>query len=72
MTPKALAYLRGLKRIEKEAVCRKSGISIRWLENLLYSRRQPSVRVARAMEKATFGAITREDLRPDINWDLIR
>lgn len=72
MNPKALSYLKGLKRIEKEAICKRSGISIRWLQNMMYAGRLPSPDVAKALEKATFGELTREDLRPDINWDLIK
>lgn len=71
MTPYAVSYLRGLKRIEKVALCAKSGLSIRWLENMLYANRQPSPELAIRMEKASEGRVSRRDLRPDLDWSLI-
>lgn len=71
MTPEAVDYLRGLKRIEKVALCNKCEISIRWLENLLYANRQPSPELAVRLEKASNGHLTRQALRPDLDWALI-
>lgn len=71
MTPEANAYLRSLKRVERIALCRRAEISLQWLLNLTYDKRKPSPAVAVSLERATGGKVTREALRPDIDWKLV-
>lgn len=71
MNEKAKKYFTGLHTAERSAICRKCGISLSWLMQCIYCGRSVSIKLANRLEKATFGAVAKEDLRPDINWDLI-
>jgi DNA-binding transcriptional regulator YdaS (Cro superfamily) len=42
------------------------GISVEWMSKLINLKRQPSPVLARAIEDATGGLVTRKDLRPDL------
>lgn len=42
------------------------GISVEWMSKLINLKRQPSPMLARAIEDATGGLVTRKDLRPDL------
>lgn len=73
MTPKALEYFKSLKPVEKKALCQRAGISLRWLHNCMYVQSKNfSLDVTEKIEMISRGKITREDLRPDIDWTLIR
>ena len=73
MTPRALEYFKSLKPIEKKALCQKVGISVRWLHNCMYvPSKNFSPEVAEKIEMVSCRKVTREDLRPDIDWSLIR
>ena len=63
-------YLRGLKKVERQALAEHCGLKLGSLQNIIYGK-PPSVTVACLIEKATKGSVRREDLRPDIDWSLI-
>lgn len=72
MTPEARSYLRGLKSVERRALSCKAGISLKWLYNITYNEKQkPSPVTAVALERASGGRVTRESLRPDLDWSLL-
>lgn len=72
MNEQAVKFFRTLKSAEKDAIAQKCGIDRRYLNNLIYSRdRNPGVSLAANLEKASNGRIKREDLRPDIDWNLL-
>ena len=50
-------------------VARRSGTTPDYLKQIAYGYRKPSGVLARRIEKATEGMITREELRPDIFLD---
>lgn len=64
-------FFRALSSEEKDAVAARCGINRRYLNNLIYSNRSPGVRLAAKLEKATNYRVTRESLRPDIDWKLL-
>lgn len=71
MTPKAIEYFKSLSTAERRGICDKVGIDYMWLRNMIYSNRSCSVKVALLIERVTQGAVRAEDLRPDLNWQLI-
>ena len=61
-----------LKRPEKEGLALKAGITVGYLEQLIYVEgREPSVALARRIEKASRGRFRKEDLLPSVDWSLI-
>ena len=71
MNKKAVDYIKALSTFERRAICRKCGISESWILNMIYTGRNCSPETAIKLEQATKGGVRREDLRPDIKWDLI-
>ena len=64
--------MRKLKRPEKVGLALKAGISVGYLDQLIYvAGREPSIALARRLEKASFGRFRKEDLLPSIDWALI-
>ena len=72
MNRTASEFFRSLKNEEKNAIAYRCGINRRYLNNLIYTTdRVPGVRLAAKLEKATNYRITREALRPDVDWQLL-
>lgn len=64
--------MRKLKRPEKVGLALKAGISVGYLDQLIYvDGREPSVALARRLEKASLGRFRKEDLLPSVDWALI-
>jgi DNA-binding transcriptional regulator YdaS (Cro superfamily) len=42
------------------------GITATWLSLIIHGRKQPSPKLAKKIEEATIGLVTKKDLRPDI------
>ena len=67
MLPRANAYLRSLRKVERVALADRCGIKLTSLNNVIYGKRLSVARI----ERETGGAVTRRELLPDIDWDLI-
>jgi DNA-binding transcriptional regulator YdaS (Cro superfamily) len=50
----------------KIEMARHLGITAEWMSKLIAQKVKPSPVLARALETATGGLVTREDLRPDL------
>jgi DNA-binding transcriptional regulator YdaS (Cro superfamily) len=50
----------------KIEMARHLGITAEWMSKLIAQKVQPSPVLARALEDATLGLVTRKDLRPDL------
>lgn len=72
LLPRAQRYLRSLRQIERAALAEKVGISLPHLQNIIYGKKAPGVELACRLEIECRSAITRRDLRPDLDWDLIQ
>ena len=72
ITPRARTYLRSLKMVERKAFADKVGISLNHLQNITYEQKQAGVELACKIELISRGAISRRDIRPDLDWDLIQ
>lgn len=70
MLPRANAYLRSLKKVERIALAERCGIKLTSLNNIIYGKAL-SVSLACSIEKETGGAVTRRELLPNVDWDLI-
>ena len=70
MLPRANAYLRSLRKIERSALADRSGIKLTSLNNVIYGKRL-SVALACRIERETGGAVTRRELLPEVDWDLL-
>lgn len=70
MLPRANAYLRSLRKVERSALADRCGIKLTSLNNIIYGK-QLSVSLACRIEKETGGAVTRRELLPEVDWDLI-
>jgi DNA-binding transcriptional regulator YdaS (Cro superfamily) len=60
-------HLKSLTRAEREAIATKSGTSLGHLVNVSYGYKPCSPELASGVERATRGAVTRQELRPD-DW----
>lgn len=63
-------YLRRLTRVEREALAERCGMKLASLNNIIYGKK-PSIAMACRIESETCGAVSRRDLLPEVNWDLI-
>lgn len=63
--------LRHLTKLEKLSLATVCGTTLGYINQIIYGKSRASVQLAIKMEKALDGRITRRELRPDINWDLI-
>ena len=70
MIQDAYAALKGMSSAEKKALAQKCGISRFHLYNVMGGK-PPSVQLASRIERATGGRISRKDLRPDVDWNLL-
>lgn len=64
---KAVELLGGPKSASLRLACSEQAISF-WVNG----KRTPSVELCIAIERETAGAVTVEQLRPDIEWSVIR
>lgn len=73
MSPEARQYLQTLSAAEKRALCGLCGISIHHFYNILStnSRKRFSIPLACKLEVITKKKLTRRQLRPDLDWDLL-
>ncbi len=72
MNETSKSFFRSLTAEEKDAVAAKCGINRRYLNNLIYGdKRHPGVKLAAKIERATSCRVTREQLRPDVDWKLL-
>lgn len=69
-TPGSLK-LRALTKAERRGLAVLAETTLGTLNQLCYGNRMPGVALASRIEKATRGEITRRELRPDLDWDLI-
>lgn len=63
-------YLRRLTRVEREALAERCGMELASLNNIIYGKK-PSIAMACRIESETCGAVSRRELLPEIDWDLI-
>lgn len=70
MLPRANAYLRSLRKVERAALADRCGIKLTSLNNVIYGKGL-SVALACRIERETSGAVTRRELLPEVDWDLI-
>jgi DNA-binding transcriptional regulator YdaS (Cro superfamily) len=59
-------YFKTDVRGAKAEMAQYLGITATWMALLIAKRRQPSPALAVAIEKATAGLVTRQELRPDL------
>ena len=59
-------YFKTDVRGAKAEMAQYLGITSTWMALLIAKRRQPSPALAVAIEKATTGLVTRQELRPDL------
>lgn len=72
MDERAKSFFKSLKPAERKAIAARCGIKRTYLSNLITCRdRYPSVTLAAKIEAATNGRVTRQELRPDLDWRLI-
>lgn len=62
----------GVERGAQAMLARQLGITQPYLSQIITGVRQPSSDIAIAIERETGGAVTVEELRPDIDWQVIR
>lgn len=63
MTPNE--YFKSRTKAEIEAVCEKAGIKYSWFRQIAYSEEKPSLKASIRLVKASGGAMTLEEIRPD-------
>ena len=71
MLETAVSYLRSLTPAEKIAFAKKCGIKRGYLYNIMCGSKSPSVLLACRMEKASRGRITRREILPALDWELL-
>ncbi len=73
MLPSAAQYFRRLSAVEKKAVYERCEISRQYFYNLISqnSKKKPSVDLVKKLQAVTKNRVTRYELRPDLDWDLI-
>lgn len=64
-------YFIGLSAPERDLFAASCSASRGHLQNIVYGFREPSGEMSAAIEQASVGAVTVEELRPDIRWHRI-
>lgn len=63
-------FLKTTSKTERERVAKEAETTVAYLFQLAGGHREPSVKLAMRLEKASGGLLSRRDLRPDIFRDL--
>lgn len=63
-------FWKSLSIQERESIAIQAGTSAEYLRQVLVYERQPSADMAKRLEEATRGALTRRELRPDLFADM--
>lgn len=63
-------FLKTTSKTERERVAKEVETTVAYLFQLAGGHREPSVKLAMRLEKASGGLLSRRDLRPDIFRDL--
>lgn len=71
MLVSAKTYLRSLTPPEKKALITKCGITRGYFYNLLAGSKRPSAALACRIERFTSGRVTRREVLPDVDWELL-
>lgn len=64
-------YFMGLQVADRDALARRCGTSRQHLTNIAYGK-TCGEKLAVAIDRETAGAVTVEDLRPDVDWAYLR
>ncbi|KGC15007.1 hypothetical protein DM48_333 [Burkholderia gladioli] len=64
---KLKSFLAGYRPDDREVFAARCGTTAAFLRNVVYGQRKPGEKLCVAIERATEGAVTRRDLRPD-DW----
>ncbi len=65
-------YYYGIPVKRREAFAKRVGVSAGYLKLVAQGERQVGESVAIEVEKASAGAVTVEELRPDVDWAYLR
>lgn len=65
-------FMRTLSAKEKQDFAARCQASLSHLKFVSYAAKQASCELAIRIEAATFGAVSAEEVRPDIPWHVIR
>lgn len=63
-------FWKSLSVVQRESIANRAGTSAEYLRQVLVYDRQPSADMAKRLEEATGGALTRVTLRPDLFADM--
>ena len=67
-----LDYLKTMTLKQRAGFATMCGTSPGHLNNVSYGYKTPGAEIAIAIERESAGAVTVEELRPDVPWDVIR
>lgn len=67
-----LDYIKSPESIEVEALAGRCETSVGQLKQVAYGNRRANAQLAIAIDRATAGKVTCEELRPDIDWKYLR
>lgn len=71
MNKTAETYLKSLPRMVRAALAERAGTKLSYLQYAINGKKSVSIELACRLELASNGRITRRDIRPDVDWDLI-
>ncbi|WP_027967299.1 hypothetical protein [Halomonas halocynthiae] len=63
-------YWKSLSDSDRERIAKHAGTTPEYLRQVLVYERQPSASMAKRLERASGGALTRRSLRPDLFADM--
>lgn len=66
------SYFRGLSQEAREQFCARCGSTYKYLRLVSYGAKTPGESLAIAIERESAGAVTCEELRPDVDWAYLR
>lgn len=71
MNEHAKKALKALTIEERRNLAARCGVSLYTIQNVVLSGHKPSLLLACKIEREMYRQVTRRDLRPDIDWDLL-
>ena len=69
---KLLAFLNGLDRAKRQAFCTACGTTEGYLRKAISVRQPIGLALCIDIDRESGGAVTCEDVRPDIDWGYLR
>lgn len=65
-------FLQGLQKPKREELAQRCSTSVKHLQNIAYGYKTAGEKLCIDLERESRGAVSCEELRPDVDWNFLR